>query len=135
MPEIEVDPYSMAAQTPQSRMAAINQVVQQVITPMMPLLQQQGIQFNVHEYMTKIASYLDMPDLPDLLNIGEPPQEQESSGHDTRPTMPTQTQRTYERISRPGRTQRGDNQQLVNKLLGNKTGEAERNGQAAGAAQ
>ncbi len=132
MPEIKIDPYSMQQQTPQSRMAAINQVVQQVITPMMPLLQQQGIQFDVHAYLTKIASYLDMPDLPDLLNIGEPPEQSQSGGGDTRPKMPTQTQRSYERISRPGRTQHGDSQQLVNKLLGNKTGAEERNGQAVG---
>lgn len=74
MPKVQVDPYSMQHSTPQTKLAALTQVVQQMM-PMMQLLQQQGIMFDMETYLKKIASYLDLPDLPEIFTIQEPPQQ------------------------------------------------------------
>lgn len=128
--EIKVDPYSMPHQTPQSRLKALNDVMQGVLTPLMPLLQQQGIQIDVNAYLQKYAQYVDMPDLTDLATIAEPPQ-QDTGGE--QPRMPAQTQRTYTRENVPQRTQKGNDLNLMNSLAGvNPGGNPNKNGQPVG---
>lgn len=120
--DIKVDPYSMQPSTPQTRMAALNQMVQQVIIPMMSLLVQQGKSFDINAYLQKAATYLDMPDLQEIVTITEVPQTDLSSGKPDGPGMPAQTERTYNRTNTPMRTQRGDDQNLINSSLGINTG-------------
>lgn len=119
---VKVDPYSLQHSTPQKRMAALNQVVTQVIIPMMPLLQQQGSMFDVNAFLKKIAKYMDMPDLSEIMTISAPPLPETGgsgpgAGANT-PRMPTQTQREYTRNNVPMRTERGDSQNLRNALQG-----------------
>lgn len=120
--DIKVDPYSMQHQTPAGRVQALNQVVMQIIMPMMPVLQQQGVMFDVNAYLTKLASYMDMPDLGDIITIQDAPQPQQASGQGggaaEAPGMPQNTQRNYVRESMPGRTEKGNNMTLMNSLMG-----------------
>ena len=116
----------MQHQTPQSRLAALNQVVTQIITPMMPILQQQGIQFDINAYLQKVAAYSNMPDLGDIVTIGEPPQPGGPSGggggeSDT-PKMPANTQREYVRHNVSGQTREASDRNLVSSMLGINTG-------------
>lgn len=121
--EINVDPYSLQHQTPQQRMQALNSVVQQTIMPMMGQLQQQGIGFDVNAYLQKIAQYMDMPDLMEIIQVQAPPQQQDggggqSPGQGGQSGMAPQTTRTYERVSRSGGTA-GKDQAMLD-LLGAK---------------
>ena len=116
--KVKIDPYSMAHATPQSRLGTLNQVVQQIILPALPLLQQQGVVFDMQAYLQKVASYADMPDLAELLTMAEPPQQDTTAGAE-RPGMAANTTRTYERQDTgPGRTKQGDDMNLVSTLLG-----------------
>ena len=114
--DIKVDPYSMTHATPQSRAAGLNQIVQTVVVPMMPLLQQQGISFDLNVYLQKIAVYMDMPDLGDIITIQEPPPPADG-GATGQPTMPTQTTRNYNRQSTSEATPKGQNTNMVNTLM------------------
>jgi hypothetical protein len=126
--KIKIDPYSIRYSTPEARLQGLNAVVQQVILPMLPLLRQSGKNFNVDEYLQKVAGYLDLPDLIDLVNVSEPPDQETVSGPE-QPKMPQNTQRSYERISSPGRTERGDQQTLIAGAMGmDRGGASERNG-------
>ncbi len=132
---IKVDPYSLKHSTPESRMATLNQVMQQVVLPLMPILQQQGIGLDINAYLQKIALLMDMPDLVDVLTIQEPPQQGEGSpgrGVPEAPQMPNQTERTYTRQNMPGRTRQGNDLNLANALQGVNPGGAQRNGQPMG---
>ena len=122
--EIKIDPYSLQSATPQSRLNAINQVMMQIIIPLMPLVQQQGIGVNINNYLKKVAEYLDMPDLADIISIQEAPEQETTGPGEHEPGMPAQTTRRYERTSMPGRTPQADNRNLVNTLMG-ATGEEE----------
>jgi hypothetical protein len=117
--QIEIDPYSMQHSTPQGRLAALNQVVQQTIMPMMQLLQQQGISFDLNAYLKKVAEYLDMPDLADIISIQEPPapaggQGGDGGGGGDAPGMPAQTKREYVRRSLGGDTAGNREQSMLN---------------------
>jgi hypothetical protein len=85
----------------------------------MPILQQQGIGFDVGAYLEKVARYSDQPDLPEIVTLHDPvqPAGGDDSGGET-PGMPSSTTRTYERINRPGGTREGKDQTLVASLMG-----------------
>lgn len=117
-PEINVDPYSLPPSTPQSRVNDIDEMVMKIVLPMMPLLQQQGISFDMGEYLRIRGEYKDMPDLERLLAIAAPPQQNNESSPGQPPGMPAQTERTYNRVSVPGRSQKGDERNRINALLG-----------------
>ncbi len=119
--EIKVDPYSMQHSTPQMRMQQLQSVFQNVIIPLMPLLQQQGIAVDINAYLGFMAKFLDMPELSDVITIQEPPQQDGESGGGggAQPGPgPANTNRTYTRENMPGRTQQGDNMNLMNAMRG-----------------
>jgi hypothetical protein len=122
--EMRVDPYSLQYQSPESRLQAMNQVVTQIVLPMMQLLVQQGIAFDANAYLQKVGSYLDMPDLAEILTVQEPPQQDPAGRSSQGPGLPSQTERKYVRESRSGRTQGGNTLHLINSLMGAKSGGA-----------
>jgi len=102
MPKIKVDTYSLTRQTPQSRLAFINQVLQ-TVAPMMQLLQQQGVMLDGNALMDIFAKYGDEPDLAKIFHYSEPPApDQSQQGGGQPPGMPSNTTRTYNRISTAG---------------------------------
>lgn len=111
---VEVDPYSMQHQTPQQRAAKLTQLVTQIIIPSMAILQQQGIAFDIGAYLKIVGELEDIPNLPEIVTVGEPPQpEQASPGGGDQPGMPANTSRTYERISRPAGTQGAEENRMM----------------------
>lgn len=128
--QIKVDPYSIQHTTPQERMATMQTIVQQIVMPMMGLLQQQGVGFDLHKYLAKVSEYLDQPDLAEILTIVEPVQ---GSGGDTPQTAkPANTTREYVRHNTSEAREQSSNKNLVTSMLGVDTGgaqeKAERNG-------
>lgn len=98
--DIRIDPYSMQPATPQSQAAALDQIVTQVIIPLLPLVQQQNISFDMNNYLTLRAKLMDMPHMNEILTTFEPPQmDTESSQAPQGPGMPAQTTRNYVRTS------------------------------------
>lgn len=115
--DVRVDPYSIQHSTPKSRMQALNQVMQGIIIPMMPLLQSSGITVDINAYLGHYANYMDMPELQDVVTIQERPGE-ETASPEPGSTKPAQTERTYTRRSVPGRTEQGDAINMANSLMG-----------------
>lgn len=123
--DISVDPYSMRHQTPQERMAFMNQVIAQA-APMMQLFQAQGIMLDVNFWMKKLAEYGDSPDLAQLFTMREPPQDPDGSGGEGSDTMPASTERNYVRRSIGQDTTANRDSELMNTLA--KSAASERNG-------
>lgn len=129
--DVRVDPYSMQPATPQTKAAALEQIVVAALGPLMPLLQQQGIALDANAFLRLMAKYKDMPELQEILTLRDPPEVEGGRTGDTEaPGMAPNTTRTYERVSNPGRTEKGNNMNLLNSLLGVDGGGAPRNGQA-----
>lgn len=129
--KLRVDPYSTQAQSPAERLAGMNEVVTQVVIPMMQLLQSQGIAFDMHAYLEKVGKYKNLPDLAEIMTIQEPPVDATGPSHDG-PKMPQSTNREYTRHNVPMRSEKGASQQLQASLSGVDVGGAQKNGQMMG---
>jgi hypothetical protein len=112
--DIRVDPYSLQFASPETRMAKLNQVVTQIVIPMMTLLVQQGIAFDINAYLKKIAQYMDLPDLADIVTIIEAsPQQTTGASNPQTSVKPAQTERTYNRTNTPGQTREASDRNLM----------------------
>ena len=118
--EIEIDPYSMQHQTPEQRGAALDAMVTQILGPLMPVLQQQGVQFDAQTWLKKRAAFFNMPDLPEIVTMGEPPP---ATGLGTAPQQsgggPAETTRNYVRRSVGQNTPANQQSDLMNSLSKN----------------
>ena len=132
--ETKVDPYSMQHSTPEGQMTKINGVVQNVIMPMMAQMSEQGLAFDMNAYLRKVGEYLNMPELSELVSLREPaPPAQPGGGEGDQGAMPPETTRNYVRESVSTRTQKGNDMNLMNTLMGGSSGDAERQQQMMGA--
>lgn len=140
--ELEVDPFSMGIDSPEQQIAKIDDVLQKIIVPLMPILQQAGMGFNAGKYLGLKAKYINVPELPDIIdNLGDAQvpgaqgmdeQEQQGPSASTHTkTLPQSTNRTYTRQSgseqTPGGMQRARMAQLSGVKLG---GSPSQNGSA-----
>lgn len=69
---IKVNPYSLQSQTPQMQLASINAIVTQLVIPLLPLAEKQGVFLDLNKLLTIIAKYGNLPDLMDILHVQEP---------------------------------------------------------------
>ena len=94
----DIDIYSMQYQSPGSRIQAINQLLQSIYIPMMPVMQQQGGSVDMAALAEMHSELLNVPRLKDvvLFNSYEPVP---SSADQMR--TPTNTNRTYTRKDAP----------------------------------
>lgn len=114
VPHVKIDTYSLAKQTPASRLAFINSVVQQT-APFIPLLQQQGKTINMDELLKLYAELGNEPRIAAIFNLAAPADPQ--NGQTTGPggedgVQPANTKRTYERISSGGQGPQAEAQDL-----------------------
>lgn len=64
---IDVHPYSLQHRSPQQVVLMLDQFVQQILLPSLPLVQQSGVTFDMRAYIDTRAKLLDMPMLDTLL--------------------------------------------------------------------
>ncbi len=115
--DIKIDPYSMAHKTPQQRMSDTMSIVTQVILPMMPMIQAQGGAFDIRAYLEKIGVWMDDPELAELMTFIDPvPQENQPPAPSGAPA-PSAPTPPEARVS-PGRSQSGNNTNLMSALAG-----------------
>lgn len=125
--KIVVDPYSMQYSTPQERGQQLTQLVTQMLAPMMGLLQQQGVSIDMNSLLSKLAVYMNMPDLVEIINVQEPPQTEDGGSQPPGATggaaaqgaaMPSSTSRTYNRVSTSGQTPGGQAANAMDRAAG-----------------
>ena len=93
----------MQYQTPGSRIQAVNQLLQSVYIPMLPVMQQQGGSIDLAALAEMHSEMLNVPRLKDVVVFkGYTPEQ--SSPPETK--MPTNTNRTYTRKDAPSDEQR-----------------------------
>lgn len=120
--DIQVHPYSFQYQSPQEMMGFLDQTVMQIISPLMPLMQQQGVFFDLPKYLELKAKYGNSPDLIEICHIGEPVGETEGDGRNERPGKPAVSERTYNRVNSSEATSQGQNKSMQAALLGMNAG-------------
>jgi len=120
--KVTLDPYSLQHQTPQSRLAALNQIVTQIFIPMAQVAQSQGVALDFQAYLKIVGKLMDQPDLEEILTFQQAPAQQtgeEEGGGAEQPRMPQETTRTYERRSVGGQTgtAQGRGQEAITQMM------------------
>jgi hypothetical protein len=91
------------------------------------MAQAQGVTIDFNHYLQLMAKFMDQPDLMDILTIREPPQQVQGQGGG-QPPAPQGPPQPQTRINMPGRTQKGNEQNMISSMLGVNPGGASSNG-------
>jgi len=113
---IKIEPFSMQYLSPTERASQLMQVITQLALPMAPLLAQQGIALKGAALFDYLAKYLSLPELQQIFQIGGIPTPGTAPSGEAR--QAAVTQRTYERVNRPGATRQGNTQTMLQALMG-----------------
>ncbi len=115
---ILIEPYSMQHQTPESKLLGLRTVFAEFVTPLIPLMQAQGVTIDMEALFRNIAKLGNLPELNDILIYADSSREGQPVGQ--MPQKAPVTTRRYERVNRPGATNQGKSQILQQALFGGK---------------
>jgi len=111
--ELEIEPHSMQYLSPGQRLQSINQIVQSVIIPSLPLMQQQGMGIDMEALLNIYAKYSNLPELNDIVTTAA----EEAPAPDD-PRQSPVTSRQTERISRAGEATPGrSEQEMIQQMM------------------
>jgi len=112
----DVRPYSMQHTTPEQRAQFVLELVNN--PNMMQMLQENGKMFDMDKIISLLSEYNNIPELMDIIvnQDGQPLAGNQPLGKKPGSNMPNNTTRTYERVSKPGATDRGQNQMMQQML-------------------
>jgi hypothetical protein len=108
--DIRIEPFSMQYRSPRERADEITALMTNLVFPVMPLLQQQGVYVDLQRLLETLAKYRSLPELNHIFQYQAPPMPG-SAGEE--PRQPDTGKRTYEHVSRPSGAG-GANQQMKN---------------------
>lgn len=128
--DIKIDPYSMQHSTPQSKLGMINQIVKELWLPMSQQAAQSGVTFDYQTFFKMVSQLTDTPEIMDFLTIQDPPNPETGTGT---PTQQPGGETVHTRVSMPGRTDKGNEQNMIAQTAGVDNGGASKNGQMNGA--
>lgn len=118
--DIQIDPYSMQEQTPGAKLAALNQVMSQMVMPLEQQIAQAGGTIDFQLLMETVSKYSNMPELNQILKFQAPPQtpQQPQMSQAPQKGQPNQTSHTSVRVNRGGSTASGKSNAMVQTLMG-----------------
>lgn len=112
--DLHIDVFSMQDDSPGLKLQKLGMVMQQYVMPMAPMIEAAGGTIDVQAILKLVSRYTDLPELAEIVVFTDNPNLNKTQGSQ----MPADTTRTYERVSRPGATERGKSQILQQALLG-----------------
>lgn len=115
--DIHIEPYSMAHLGPSERMAVLDQTISDVLLPMLPILQEQGLFIDMRRLLEIKAHYMGIPEMTELImdQSGQLGQPKEPSGQPsfTGGSKSREVRHNYEGI----RNRRSSTQEKVDSLM------------------
>lgn len=119
---IKIVPYSMQHQSPESKLQGLRTVLMEMIMPLIPMMQEQGVTLNIEKLLKTISKLSNIPEINDIVEYTNPNFQNEPIGKsDKVSTKPSVTTRNYTRRSIPGATNQGKSAVLQQALLGKKS--------------
>lgn len=125
MYDLDIDVFSMQDDSPTIKLQKLGAIMQQYIIPMKPLIQEAGGSINIKSILEAVAKYSDFPEIAEFVTFADGFNTEEVGNKSTARSTPTNTTRTYERINKPGATDRGKSQILQQALLGSRPQQSE----------
>jgi hypothetical protein len=117
-----IHPYSMKHESPSTKLQNIFTILERIVYPLMPMMEQQGVQVNVEGLMRNIAKLTNMDELDDLFIFTSPQMESGmgvvgSPGGSRGPGKAPFSTRRYERVSKSASSQASPSQQMMEKMM------------------
>ena len=113
----KIDPYSMRAETPATRLSAIMQMLTQILLPAQPQMAQQGLGISWATLLEKMAKYANMPDLPEIIAAEGPTPWSDKEPTEEAPRQASTSTRNYVRRGAPGMTNKGQDEAMMQMLM------------------
>jgi hypothetical protein len=110
-----VEPYSLVYQTPAQKLSGLTNIVNTLVAPFAPMLEQQGIAIDFAKLFKLVGDYGNLPELADVVVYTDPAPPRQA------PDMPAKaanTTRTYVRENKPAATRQGQDQVLAQLMFG-----------------
>lgn len=113
--KLKLDPYSMQSQTPESKLKFIMETVTKLALPIMPLLQQSGVGFDVSKLFEIVGELGDCPEIAELFTIQEaaPVEPASQGGAPAALAKPSETTRNVVRSSSSEATKPGGTRSMM----------------------
>ena len=114
----QIDPYSLQSETPQSKLQAIMELMQNILMPAGPMMAQQKLGLNFAGLIQLFSRYRNITDMPDILIAQEPlGAMDELQDIPQMPSMQPAT-RTVNRVSRSEATGPGQDMAMQMAMMG-----------------
>lgn len=121
---IILEPYSMQHQSPESKLQGIRTVLAEMIQPLLPMMEQQGVTLDIEGLFKTVGKLSNIPELSNFIKFSSPNLEQ-PVGSSSEARQAPNTTRTNIRKNIPGATQQGKSAVLQQALLGKKPQQSE----------
>ncbi len=117
----DINPISMRDELPEKKLADIENVLNRIVAPVMPMLEQQNMTIDVQKLINIAADKINVPELNDIVvpisQVGGPGAQPTDSPSPQLSSKPNETKRTYIRESRSTATRSGKDAALQQTLL------------------
>lgn len=114
----DIEPYSMQYRSPSQKFAALKQYLSEVLGPLLPQMEQQGVSFNIEQLNQLAAQYNNLPEIEEILTYLNAPQIPKQGPVGEAPRKAPFSRRVYERVNRPGASRTGKDQVMAQALMG-----------------
>jgi hypothetical protein len=121
----EIAPHSQGDRSPQSRVATILGTLQNVILPLMPSIEQQGGTIRADLLIRELSQLQDEPILDRIVEFSDDVRPEKSGAVADSPRRPPVRVNVNERISRPGVSDRGQENTMSQLLAGGRPNQSE----------
>jgi hypothetical protein len=112
----KLNPHLMVTRSPSEQGAMVMQFVRELVIPLLPMLQQEGITLDWEAFFKMISRYMQIPEFNHIITYSNEelvePRRMDSG------RMPAETTRNYVRENRPAATRQGQDEVLIRQLMG-----------------
>jgi hypothetical protein len=119
---IKMEPYSMQHQTPESKMQGIRTILLEIVQPLLPMMQEQGVTLNVERLFKTISKLSNISELDDIIEYTQPSLQDSPVGSSPEAAQarsaPVTRRETVRRNVSSGGTPEGRNKVLIGNLMG-----------------
>ena len=126
---IKMEPYSMQHHSPESKLQGIRTILMEMIQPLLPIMEQQGVSLNIEKLFKAVSKLSDIPELDDIIEYTTPKLGNEPIGEskEVNASKSPVTTRNYTRKSIPGKSDKGQSQIMQQVLMGGRPQKSEMN--------
>ena len=121
---IILEPYSMQHQSPETKLQGIRTILAEMVTPLMPMMEQQGVTLDLEELFRTVGKLSNIPELTNIIKFATPNLDQ-PVGSSPEARQAPNTTRTNIRKNIPGATQQGKSAVMQQALVGGKPQQSE----------